>query len=256
MKGAFHPHPVHTRHPHLWRLILLCLLAILAYLAWTDTAGAEKRTLVVLDSDFEMKHYTAGGSIEAKPRESETACEKLREGVSAAATSHPDLDVVPLPALAGDEQVAVDEHVALLNTIVENIRFMAGTPGFKLDEDFGPQSVALHRYSMGDGLSFLTERCEADLGLIVSGFHLAPTGGRKAVSILLYGAVPPEGAGLSVAIADLKTGELVWFQSIGDFHITLFGKGGEVDDEVVTDPVRAEAMFARLLETYSGGGPQ
>jgi hypothetical protein len=109
---------------------------------------------------------------------------------------------------------------------------------------------------MGDGLAFLTERCEADLGLIVSGFHLRPTGGRRAVGILLYGAIPPEGAGLSVAIADLGTGELVWFQSIGDFHITLFGKGGEVDDEVVRDPVRAEAMFAELLTTYHGSGPQ
>lgn len=256
MKGALHPHTTHSHHRHLGRLILLCLLALLAYLAWTETAGAEKRTLVVLDSDFEMKHYTVGGSIEAKPRESETACEKLREGVSAAATSHPDLDVVPLPGLATDEQAAVDEHVALLNTIVDNIRFMAGTPGFKLDEDFGPQSVALHRYSIGDGLSFLTERCEADLGLIVSGFHLEPTGGRKAVTVLLYGAIPPEGAGLSVAIADLKTGELVWFQSIGDFHITLFGKGGEVDDEVVTDPILAEAMFDRLLASYHGEGPE
>jgi hypothetical protein len=176
--------------------------------------------------------------------------------VSAAVTSHPDLDMVSLPSLAADEQAAVDEHVALLNTIVDNIRFMAGTPGFKLDEDFGPQSVALHRYSMGDGLAFLTERCGADLALIVSGFHLEPTGGRRAVGILLYGTIPPEGAGLSVAMADLRTGELVWFQSIGDFHVTLFGKGGEVDDEVVTDPVRAEAMFDRLLASYHGSAPQ
>jgi hypothetical protein len=116
MKGALHLHPVHSRHPHLLRLILIGLLALLAYLAWTETASAEERTLVVLSSDFEMQHYTVGGAIESKPRESETACEKLKEGVSAAATSHPDLDVVPLPELAGDEQAAVEEHVALLST--------------------------------------------------------------------------------------------------------------------------------------------
>lgn len=252
MNDILHRHTFHFRHPHLLRLVVLGLLALIAYLAWTESAGAEKRTLVVLSSDFEMKHYTAGGSIESKPRESEAACASLKKGVSSAAVSHPDLEVVTLPTLPADEQAAVDEHVALLNTIVDNIRFMAGTPGFKLDEDFGPQSVALHRYSMGDGLAFLTERCGADLALIVSGFHLEPTGGRRAVSLLLYGAIPPEGSGLSVAIADLGTGELVWFQSIGDFHVTLFGKGGEVDDEVVTDPLRAEAMFDRLLATYHG----
>jgi hypothetical protein len=251
---TFNPHTFHSRHPHLPRLILLALLALIVYLVWTETAAAEKRTLVVLSSDFQMKHYTAAGAIESEPAESEAACDSLRQGVSSAATSHPDLDVVTLPPLPADEQAAVDEHVALLNTIVDNIRFMAGTPGFKLDDDFGPQSVALHRYSMGDGLAFLTERCGADLALIVSGFHLKPTGGRRAVGLLLYGAIPPEGAGLSVAIADLETGELVWFQSIGDFHVTLFGKGGEVDDEVVTDPLRAEAMFDRLLATYQGGG--
>ena len=155
MTDTFNPHTFHSRHPHLPRLILLALLALIVYLVWTETAAAEKRTLVVLSSDFQMKHYTAAGAIESEPAESEAACDSLRQGVSSAATSHPDLDVVTLPPLPADEQAAVDEHVALLNTIVDNIRFMAGTPGFKLDDDFGPQSVALHRYSMGDGLAFL-----------------------------------------------------------------------------------------------------
>ena len=112
MNAKLHSYFVAHSH-HLLRAIILVLVALVAYLVWTDTASGEEETLVILSTDFELRRYTAQGLIEARPQETELACRCLGNSLAEAVDAHPVVNVVPLPALDAAEQALVDEHVAL-----------------------------------------------------------------------------------------------------------------------------------------------
>jgi hypothetical protein len=124
MNAKLHSHFSFRPH-HLLRVIVLVLVALVAYLVWTDTASGEEESLVILSTDFELRRYTAQGLIEARPQETELACRCLGNSLAEAVDAHPVVNVVPLPALDAAEQAVVDEHVALLETIIDSVRYMA-----------------------------------------------------------------------------------------------------------------------------------
>ena len=257
MSTHLHFHTGFHRH-RLARVIALVLIALLAYFVWSDSASAEQETVVVLSADFELRHYTARGQMEARPAESKAACACLQSSLTVAASDHPAFDVVALPALNAPEQAAVDEHVALLSTIASSIQYMAKNPGEggKWITDMGPEAVANGRYCMGDGLAFLRERTGADKALIVTGWHVEPTAGRQVLHFVLSQgeSLAPETGTLSVVMADLDTGRVVWFRSLGEVYNSLgyaiLGRGREIDDAVVTNPVKAQEMFREMLASY------
>jgi len=249
---------VHARFPSPMRIVIIALLALAIYLLVSETAAGESRGVLILSSDFKLKQYTAQGALEARPQESENASRVLRQALTSAADAHPDLNAVSMPKLDSAEQTTVDEHVALLSTIIDNIRFMEerDAAGYATKSALGPAAMSARDYSIGAGLDFLSERTGAREALIVAGWHVAPTGGRVAMGILLYGMPPPEAGILSVAMADLKTGRVEWFGSSREVYdgwsYALLGKGKTVDDKIVTDPVLAETMFRDMLATYHG----
>ncbi len=250
--------PSHVRHP--LGSVVAVLLMLLVGLLISETAAAESEGVLILSSNFELKQVTAHGMLEAKPEDSEAARRVLRQAVTAAMDTHPDLQGVALPTLDADEQAAVDEHVALLSTIIDNVRFMEerNTAGYARKSALGVAAISARDYSMGAGLNFLAERTGARQALIVTGWHVAPTGGRVALGILLYGMPPPQAGALSVAMADLGTGRLTWFRSTQEVYdgvsYAFLGQGKSVDDDVVTDPARAEALFRDMLASYRGQG--
>jgi hypothetical protein len=215
--------------------------------------------VLVLSSDFKMKQYTAQGILESRPEKSEAARRCLRQALTEAAEGHPDLEVISLPDLEAAEQAVVDEHVALLSTIIDNIRFMEERNAsiYARQSALGPAAISARDYSIGAGLQFLADRTGARRALIVTGWHVAPTGGRVALGILLYGMPPPEAGTLSVAIADLETGLVTWFSSTREVYdgvsYALLGEGRTVDDKIVTDPARSAALFREMLASYHGG---
>ena len=261
MNAKLHSYFVAHSH-HLLRAIILVLVALVAYLVWTDTASGEEETLVILSTDFELRRYTAQGLIEARPKETELACRCLGNSLAEAVDAHPVVNVVPLPALDAAEQAVVDEHVALLETIIDSVRYMAKNPGHGATwiTDMGPELVTGGRYSMGDGLAFLRERTGADKALILTGWHLEPTAGRQVLQFLLSQgqALAAETGSLALVMADLTTGELVWFRSLGEIYdplgYAILGEGREIDDAVVTNPAAAQAMLRDLLTSYTGSG--
>ena len=122
MASVFAHHPfIRSHHPY--RLLIVALL-LLACLLISETAAGQSEGVLILASDFELKHYTAQGMLESKPEESEAAGRVLRQALTAAADAHSGLQVMALPDLDASEQAALDEHVALLSTIIDNIRFM------------------------------------------------------------------------------------------------------------------------------------
>ena len=262
MNAKLHFHLVSHPHP-LLRVIVLALLALAAYLVWTDTAsGGEEESVVILSTDFELRRYTAQGLVEARPRDAEMASRRLGNGRAEAVAARPGVNVVPLPVLDDAEQGLVDEHVALLETIIENVRYMSKNPGHGATwiTDMGSEVVTGGRYSMGDGLAFLRERTGADKALILTGWHLEPTAGRQVLQFLLSQgqALAAETGSLALVMADLQTGELVWFRSLGEIYdplgYAILGKGREIDDAVVTNPAAAQAMLRDLLTSYAGSG--
>ncbi len=246
----------HFHHP--FRFVVVALLVLVAYLLISKTAAGQSEGVLILSSDFELKQYTAHGSLEAKPQESEDASRNLRQALTTAADAHPDLQAVAMPQLDASEQAMVDEHVALLSTIIDNIRFMEerAAGAYARKSALGPASISSRDYAIGTGLDFLAERTGARQALIVAGWHVAPTGGRVALGVLLYGMPPPEAGMLSVAMADLRTGRVSWFGSSQEVYdgvsYALLGHGKSVDDKIVTDPVLAEAMFRDMLASYHG----
>lgn len=252
-----HFHSSSRRH-RMVRVITLALIVLLAYFVWSDSASAEPETVVVLSADFELRQYTAQGALEARPAESRAACACLKDSLTGAVRENPVLDVVALPDLTAAEQAAVDEHVVLLSTIANSIQYMAKNPGEggKWIADMGPDAVASGRYCMGDGLAFLRERTGADKALIVTGWHVEPTAGRQVLHFILSQgeSLAKETGTLSVVMADLDTGRVVWFRSLGEVYDSLgyavLGQGREIDDAVVTNPVKAQEMFREMLTSY------
>ena len=261
MNAKLHSHFSAHAH-HLLRAIVLLLLALVAYFVWVDTAGGEEESVVILSTDFELRRYTAQGLIEARPRATEMACRCLGNSLAEAVDAHPMVEVVPLPVLDDAEQAIVDEHVALLETIIESVRYMSKNPGHGATwiTDMGPEFVTGGRYSMGDGLAFLRERTGANKALILTGWHLEPTAGRQVLQFILSQgqALAAETGSLALVMADLNTGELVWFRSLGEIYSPLgyaiLGEGREIDDAVVTNPAAAQVMLRDLLTSYTGSG--
>lgn len=255
-----HPPFPHIRLHHPFRLFIIVVTLLFAYLLISDSAAAAADGVLVLSSDFEMKQYTAHGILESRPEESEAACRCLRQALTQAADAHPDLDVISLPGLDASEQAVVDEHVALLATIIDNIRFMEERDAsiYARRSALGPAAISARDYNIGTGLQFLADRTGARHALIVTGWHVAPTGGRVALGILLYGMPPPEAGTLSVAMANLETGQVTWFSSTREVYdgvsYALLGEGKTVDDKIVTDPARAEILFREMLSSYHGEG--
>jgi len=249
---------VHIHHP--FRALVVALLVVIAYLLISEVAAGASDGVLVLSSDFKLKQYTAQGILESRPEESEAACRTLRQALTEVADAHSDLQVISLPEMEAAEQAVVDEHVVLLSTIVDNIRFMEerNASVFARQSALGPAAISARDYSIGTGLEFLAQRTGARRALIVTGWHVAPTGGRVALGILLYGMPPPEAGTLSVAMVDLATGEVTWFSSTREVYdgvsYALLGEGRTVDDKIVTDPARAAALFREMLASYHGEG--
>ena len=256
--GRFH-HPLPpSRVTQLGHLLVFRLLAAFIYSLLSESAAAQadREGVLVLSADFELRQYTMHGIIEAKPEETALACRCLRDAVAVAADDHPVLDAVAMPPLTSEETAIVAEHAALLETIVDNIRFMERIARDKEQGSVGPAALRERDYSIGPGLAFLAERTGAARALIVTGSHLAPTGGRALFDFLVWATPSPEAGELAVILADLASGEVIWFRSNQEVYdglaFALLGQGSRVDNQVVTDPERAEALFRDLLASYRG----
>lgn len=260
MFGDWFHHPLPpSRVAQLGHLLVVGLLAAFIYFLLSETAAGqgEPEGVLVLSANFELRQYTVHGLVEAKPEETALACRCLKDAVAVAADDHPVLDFVAMPPLTAEEEAIVAEHAALLETIVLNIRFMEGIERDKIQGSVGPAALKERDYSVGPGLAFLAERTGAAKALIVTGSHLAPTGGRAVFDFLVWAAPSPEAGELAVVLADLATGEVEWFRSNQEVYdglaFALLGQGSKVDNTIVTDPERAEHLFRDLLASYRGG---
>ncbi len=197
-------------------------------------------TIVLLPLDIEVSEVSAGGVVEEVPAWTKQATANIKRGINAYAATKGNLQIFEFPKIADDEMAVVEEHLALYDAVAGSAFQMTtkGGPAWK-------HKVAHFDYTLGNGLSFLRERTNADAGLLVVGRHQIATGGRVAASIfaaLFAGAYLPTSRNfLTLGLVDFETGDILWF------NYTLGASGKEMQE--VED---AGAIVTRLLEDFPG----
>lgn len=113
-----------------------------------------------------------------------------------------------LPEVSADEQAAIDQHLALADTV--------GYTAF-LNKQWGGKAFAHKQkdldYTLGPGLAFLAERGDADLAVFTVGVDAISTGGRVGMMFLAAAAgvaIPMGQTFMIMGVFELKTGRILW----------------------------------------------
>ncbi|MFQ6023749.1 MAG: hypothetical protein ACE5NW_13600 [Acidiferrobacterales bacterium] len=206
-----------------------------------DTVARPVPTKVaLLPLDIKVSEVFAGGVVEEVPEWTEQGVHHIRHGIEVYAGTNPQLQILPIPRLTGNEQKLVKEHLALYN-IVAGGAFQTttfGGSGWK-------HKVDHFDYTLGTGLAFLKSRTGADAGLVVVGRHQVATKGRVAAAVLaaLFGGGYMQASNnfLTIGIVDFETGDILWFNYTRGATGRDLRKVETADEEV-----------RRLLEEFPG----
>ncbi len=180
------------------------------YTVLDQVQSSEPKKILLLPMDVTVAELTAGGQQEEVESWTTEAKEHLELVVRSDNHNLSRYSFVEMPELLGEEQVLVDQHLALLDVVGGNSMTLSRGPG-------GVQAWA-HKterfdYTIGPGLDFLREKTGADVALMIYGDDLISSGGRKATFILAaaFGVGIPMGhAGLVGTLVDLNTGNVLW----------------------------------------------
>lgn len=148
---------------------------------------------------------------------SDEASHHVHEDLTERTQSSGIFQLADLPDLAADERALLDQHTALYEAVAGSAFLARNSPtaawrarGQEFD------------YTLGPGLRDLADRTGLDAALVVIGTDHISSAGRKAAMVMgtvlaaLAGvAIAPQGgiAFLSVGIVDLRTGNLLWFDT-------------------------------------------
>ena len=113
-------------------------------------------------------------------------------------------NVTLTPALsAGTSSASADEIQQVVLQIAAKYDGIAGQINRK------PKEIGKGRYTLGDDVALLPCAAKADVIVFVTAEGQVTTGGKKAMSLLVGGAIPY--ASLVLTMADAKTGEIIAF---------------------------------------------
>jgi hypothetical protein len=133
-------------------------------------------------------------------------------------------NVEMIPALsAGTSSASADEIQQVVLQIAEKYN------GVSAQIDRKPKDIGKARFTLGDEVALLPCAAKADVLVFVTAEGQVTTGGKKAMSLLVGGAVPY--ASLILTMADAKTGEIVAFARMSNaesFGEKFVGRADEV----------------------------
>jgi hypothetical protein len=151
-----------------------------------------------------------------------------------------------LPATsAGTSSASADEIQQVVLQLEEKYKGLAAQINRK------PKDIGKSRFTVGDDVALLPCAAKADVLVFVEADGQVTTGGKKAMSLLVGGAIPY--ASLVLTMADAKTGEIVAFARMSNAE--NFGeKFVDRSDEVFGKAL--DKQFGKLrLGTYQKAKP-
>jgi hypothetical protein len=208
------------------------------------TAQLPHRILLV-PPDVSVLEVTIGGVSEKDSDWSKQAQDNIRSALKAQAAAR-NVELLDMPELTQEEQDVVDRHVAMFELVAGS----ASQYALSTDSTWKKLAPGLH-YTVGPGLSFLSEKTGAEAAMIISAEDAVSTPGRLAVllaTILMFGipALPPGYSFLAAGIVDLSSGDLLWHDFDWNVARRDLRKGpdanGLVSDVFETFPGKAKAL--------------
>jgi len=202
------------------------------------------KKVLLLPTDVRVHEISMGGVVEKVDSWSEEASghvlQDLRQRTGAAGV----FELADPPALSDEERALLDQHAALYEAVAGSA-FLARASPIAAWRARGQE----FDYTLGPGLKELAEKTGLDAALIVIGTDHISSAGRKAAMVMgtvlaaaLGVVVVPQGgvAFLSAGVVDLRTGDLLWFDTEQSGAVSLR------DKQAVKNML--DAMFA----TYPG----
>ena len=206
------------------RLALVALLGLAAMLLLTACVerGAKLGThakppeqvrVLLMPPDVELSELTAGGLEEPKAAWSEAATRHVVKALRKSLRGRQDTLVVYRPP----EEGSADWHdytqlMKLSDAVSSSVMLHGYVPGLSL-----PTKDEKLDWTLGSGVEVLRRTHAADYALFVFLRDSYATGGRRAYMFVsaLFGVYVPGGTQVGYAsLADLRTGELVWFNML------------------------------------------
>ncbi|MFO1320505.1 MAG: hypothetical protein U1F52_12890 [Burkholderiales bacterium] len=173
--------------------------------------------MLLLPIDLRVHEISAGNVVEKVDAWSRRATETAEAYVRTLDSQEDGLTLVAIPPLSGDEQAALDQHVALYDAVALTA-YLAQRATDPVWRKRGEETD----FTLGPGLKALAEKSGADAALVIIGTDYISSGGRKAAmavtsvvgALIGIGIVPQGGqAFVSAGIFDLRTGQLLWFDT-------------------------------------------
>jgi hypothetical protein len=238
------------------RVVVLALVSV-ASVAWCvkpatcaadtpEAAATEPRKVVLLPARAFVSRAGLMKSEEAQEW-SAVARANLNSAIQELVDQSPEFVGVALPELSSEQVGAIDEFVAVAN--LATTRF----GGFSWFGGVGAQRAAADR-ALGPSLSVLRDRTGADYALGTFAFQLeqskrlAAVGSTIGLGMFAGGGIltlpPVTFSYVAMFIADLKTGELRWFNVESGYEVA----GYNFSDLRDLDSVRK--MIGKLFEEY------
>ncbi len=216
--------------------VLAGCAVVIASGLYAARASADKT--IVIPNGFRAYQLDAVGSLELQPDWTEAARRNLHEALTRVVDTDTQLEITPYPTLTDDEQLLVDEHVALFEA--NAMAAMQMIAQARIDE-----KQARPEYSIGPGLAFLAERGLADRAIVITGSQSWSTGGRVFMMVLAAAAgayVSGGQSGLLVGHVDLRSGDVLWMNYMTPMT------GGDVREAAQTEP-----MLRKVTDAYPDG---
>jgi len=213
-------------------------------------ATGEVHRVVVLQPEFRVFVQSAGGVREIEPGWTEQAQNALALAVERHLRHDPRFAVAaPVEPTTADEAALLREHVELFKVIASNSSMMIRFGGKAWQE-----KKLQYDYTLGDGLASYGDRSNADYAFMIGGAQVKQTGGSVFMQLALAGTLgvvmPGGGTYLMLALVNMRTGDIVWFNSLEGGEV--FGmtgsdlrKDGKADEIVgrLFDPFPASSLF-------------
>ena len=206
------------------RTILLLVIAV-GFAAPAFGQAAAKQVLI-MPVEFQVLELSAGGVLDVLPDESEASKSVLQEAVSKRFESSKTYAVTDIPDLSPEDDALLAEYTALYNLVSQEAVGRVGGGGWGHKKD-------AFDYTLGPGLAFLAERTGADTAVFTGGHAMRSTGGRVLLAIAAAGAgfaIPMGNSNLSLAIVDLKTGDIQWLNATQRLSVHDLETPDSVDD--------------------------
>jgi hypothetical protein len=186
------------------------LVSLACGLLLVGAALAETRKVLVLPADFHVTTLGAGSTVTPNPEWTALAQENLTRATAELVRNRADWKLVELPELEPADRDALNEHIDLYRVVVAAVVDLTNN-----QNGYWRRNLEHTEFVLGSGLGFLADITGAEQALLLAGFQMRSTDGRKVLS-----ALANVGSFLSRSVIGFQVIGRPVFE-LGDAHTTL-----------------------------------